>query len=135
MPLVTGVRVGSYEVIAPIGRGGMGEVYRARDSRLHRDVALKTLPDAVSQDPERLLRFEREARLLAALNHPHIAAIYGLEDQDGSRLLVLELVEGPTLAERLASGPLPIDEALSVAAGIASGLEAAHEHGGEAQGQ
>ncbi len=106
MPLATGARVGSYEVIAPIGRGGMGEVYRARDSRLHRDVALKALPDAVSQDPERLLRFEREARLLAALNHPNIAAIYGLEDQDGSRLLVMELVEGPTLAERLVAGPL-----------------------------
>ena len=107
----------------------MGEVYRARDSKLHRDVAIKALPDAVSQDPERLPRFEREARLLAALNHPNIAAIYGLEDQDGARLLVLELVEGPTLAERLAAGPLPVDEALSVAAGIAAGLEAAHGAG------
>ena len=129
MPLAAGARVGSFEVIAPIGRGGMGEVYRARDSRLHRDVALKALPPGFEQDRERLARFEREARLLAALNHPNIAAIYGLEEQDGSRLLVMELVEGPTLAERLASGPLPIDEALSVAAGITAGLEAAHEAG------
>ncbi len=90
---------------------------------------IKALPDAFSQDPERLLRFEREARLLAALNHPNIAAIYGLEEQDGARLLVMELVEGPTLAERLASGPLPVDEALAVGLGIAAGLEAAHEAG------
>ena len=129
MPLAPGARVGSYEVLAPIGRGGMGEVYRARDSTLHRDVALKVLADDVSDDPERLLRFEREARLLAALNHPNIAAIYGFEGQPDSRLLVMELVEGPTLAEKLASGPLPIEEALSIAAGIASGLEAAHEAG------
>ena len=129
MPLAPGVRVGSYEVVSPIGRGGMGEVYRARDSRLHRDVALKALPPGFEQDRERLARFEREARLLAALNHPNIAAIYGLEEQDGSRLLVLELVEGPTLAEKLATGALPIEEALSVASGIASGLEAAHEAG------
>ncbi len=129
MALAPGSRVGAYEVLAPIGRGGMGVVYRARDSRLHRDVAIKALPDAFSQDPERLLRFEREARLLAALNHPNIAAIYGFEEQDGTRLLVMELVEGPTLAERLASGPLPVEEALAVGAGIASGLEAAHEAG------
>ena len=107
----------------------MGEVYRARDTRLHREVAIKVLPDAFSQDRDRLLRFEREARLLAALNHPNIASIYGLEEQDGARLLVLELVEGLTLAEKLASGPLPIDEVLSVGAGVASGLEAAHEAG------
>ena len=129
MPLAPGARVGSYEVVSPIGRGGMGEVYRARDSRLHRDVALKTLPDAVSEDPDRLLRFEREARLLAAINHPNIAAIYGLEEQGGSRLLVMELVDGPTLAEKLASGPVPMEETLSIAAGIAAGLEAAHEAG------
>jgi Tol biopolymer transport system component/tRNA A-37 threonylcarbamoyl transferase component Bud32 len=127
--LTLGTRVGAYEIAAQIGRGGMGEVYRARDTKLHREVAVKVLPDAFSRDPERLLRFEREARLLAALNHPNVAAIYGLEEQGGSRLLVMELVEGPTLAERLASGPLPIDEALSVCAGIASGLEAAHESG------
>jgi len=129
MPLTAGARVGSFEVIAPIGRGGMGEVYRARDARLHRDVALKTLPPGFEQDRERLARFEREARLLAALNHPNIAAIYGLEEQDGSHLLVMELVEGPTLAERLVGGPLPVEEALSIASGIASGLEAAHEAG------
>jgi eukaryotic-like serine/threonine-protein kinase len=129
MALTVGARVSGYEVVAPIGRGGMGEVYRARDTRLHRDVAIKVLPDAFLQDRDRLLRFEREARLLAALNHANIAAIYGLEEQGGSRLLVMELVEGPTLAEKLASGPLPIDEALSVGAGIASGLEAAHEAG------
>ena len=129
MPLAPGARVGSYEVVSPIGRGGMGEVYRARDSRLHRDVALKTLPPGFEQDRERLARFEREARLLAALNHPNIAAIYGLEEQDGSSLLVMELVEGQTLAEKLATGPLPIEEALSVGSGIASGLEAAHEAG------
>jgi eukaryotic-like serine/threonine-protein kinase len=129
MALGTGIRVGAYEVVSPIGRGGMGEVYRARDTKLHRDVAIKVLPDVFAQDRDRLLRFEREARLLAALNHTNIAAIYGLEEQGDSRLLVMELVEGPTLAERLASGPLPIDEALSVCAGIASGLEAAHEAG------
>ncbi len=129
MPLSAGSRVGVYEVIAPIGRGGMGEVYRARDSRLHREVAIKALPDAFSEDRDRLLRFEREARLLAALNHPNVAAIYGLEEQGASRLLVMELVEGPTLAERLASGPLPMEEALAVGLGIATGLEAAHEAG------
>jgi Tol biopolymer transport system component len=107
----------------------MGEVYRARDSRLHRDVALKALPPGFEQDRERLARFEREARLLAALNHPNIAAIYGLEEKDGSPLLVMELVEGPTLTERLATGPLPIEDALSIAAAIALGLEAAHEAG------
>ncbi len=129
MPLSAGARVGAYEVIAPIGRGGMGEVYRARDSKLHRDVAIKALPDAFSQDRDRLLRFEREARLLAALNHPNIAAIYSVEEQTGSTFLVMELVEGSTLGEMLASGSLPVDEALSVCAGIASGLEAAHEAG------
>ena len=121
MPLTAGARVGSFEVIAPIGRGGMGEVYRARDARLHRDVALKTLPPGFEQDRERLARFEREARLLAALNHPNIAAIYGLEEQDGSHLLVMELVEGPTLAERLVGGPLPVEEALSIACASRAG--------------
>jgi Tol biopolymer transport system component len=129
MVLGAGSRVGCYQVVAPIGRGGMGEVYRARDLRLHREVAIKALPPEFETDHERLLRFEREARLLASLNHPNVAAIYGLEEHDGSRLLVLELVEGPTLAERLASGPLGIDDALSVCVGIASGLEAAHEAG------
>ncbi len=125
----TGRRVGPYEVIAPIGRGGMGEVYRARDPKLQRDVAIKALPEAFQHDPERLLRFEREARLLASLNHSNIAAIHGLEEQSGARFLVMELVEGQTLDERLAEGPLPLEEALAVAAQIAAGLEAAHEAG------
>lgn len=129
MALSPGSRVGSYEVIAPIGRGGMGEVYRARDPKLQRDVAIKALPQEFQQDRERLARFEREARLLASLNHTNIAAIYGLEEQGGSRFLIMELVDGQTLAERLAEGALPVDEALSVAAQIAAGLEAAHEAG------
>jgi eukaryotic-like serine/threonine-protein kinase len=129
MPLEAGSLVGAYEVIAPIGRGGMGEVYRARDTKLHRDVAIKVIPDAFSQDPDRLLRFQREARLLAALNHPNIAAIYGLEEGGTSQLLVMELVEGQTLAEKLADGALSIEEALAVAAQVAAGIEAAHEAG------
>jgi len=107
----------------------MGEVYRARDTNLGRDVAIKVVADAFLSDPQRLARFEREARVLATLNHPHIAAIYGLEEADDIRGLVLELVEGATLAERLASGPLPIQEALRVAGQIAAALEAAHDKG------
>jgi eukaryotic-like serine/threonine-protein kinase len=107
----------------------MGEVYRARDTKLNRDVAIKVLPEALAHDPERLARFEREARTLAALNHPNIGAIYGLEEVDGVRALVLELVDGPTLADRIAQGPMPIDEALPIARQIAEALEAAHEHG------
>ncbi len=129
MPLSSGVRVGPYEILTPIGRGGMGEVWRARDGKLHRDVAIKALPEDVREDADRLARFEREARLLAALNHPNIASIFGLEQQDGSTYLVMELVEGPTLAERLAAGALPVDEALAVAREIATGLEAAHQAG------
>jgi serine/threonine-protein kinase len=129
MPLSPGVRVGTFEILSPIGHGGMGEVWRARDGKLHRDVAIKALPEDLREDPDRLARFEREARLLAALNHPNIASIYGLEEKDGSAYLVLELVEGSTLAERLAAGPLPTDEALAVAREIAVGLEAAHEAG------
>jgi len=123
--LATGTRLGSYEVIAPLGKGGMGEVYRARDTRLGRDVALKVLPDAFAHDAERLARFEREARTLAALNHPHIAHIYGVED----RALVMELVDGPTLADVIRRGPLPIDETIAVARQIADALEAAHDLG------
>src|SRR5437764_165592 len=104
--LKPGARVGALEVLGPLGAGGMGEVWRARDTRLGREVALKVLPDGVAADPDRLTRLEREARLLAALNHPGIAAIYGLERSDGVPLLVLELVEGPTLADRLRRGPL-----------------------------
>jgi len=127
-PLV-GRRIGPYAVHSLLGAGGMGEVYRARDVRLGRDVAIKILPDTFSRDPQRRARFDREARLLAALNHPHIAAIYGVEDSDGIPALVLEFVEGDTLAERIARGPLLTDEALHVAAQIAEALDAAHEKG------
>jgi serine/threonine protein kinase len=127
--LAPGARLGALEVVGPLGAGGMGEVYRARDTRLGRDMAVKVLPDAVADDPDRLARFEREARLLAALNHPGIAAIYGVEQSNGRTLLVLELVEGPTLAERLRRGRLPVREALEIGRQIAEALEAAHEKG------
>ena len=107
----------------------MGDVYRARDTKLHRDVALKILPDGVGSDPDRIARFQREARTLAALNHPHIAAIYGLEEGAGLHLLVMELVEGHDLSQRIARGPIPIDEALPIATQVAEALEAAHEEG------
>jgi eukaryotic-like serine/threonine-protein kinase len=133
MALARGTRIGSHEILGPLGAGGMGEVYRARDTRLNRDVAIKVLPHQFTLDPERLARFTREAQLLASLNHPNIAAIYGLEETPiGSVLsqaLVLELVEGPTLADRLAEGPIPIDESLAIARQIAEALEAAHEQG------
>jgi TolB-like protein/Tfp pilus assembly protein PilF len=124
-----GSRLGPYEVLAPLGAGGMGEVYRARDPRLGREVALKLLPEAFARDPERIARFEREARSLAALNHPGIGAIYGLEDSGGTRFLVLELVPGQTLSERLRRGPLPVREALGIGAQIAEALGAAHRSG------
>ena len=129
MPLKPGTTLGPYTVTAKIGEGGMGEVYRARDTKLDRDVALKVLPEAFTADPDRLARFEREAKVLASLNHPNIAAIYGLEEADDTRALVLELVEGPTLADRIAKGPLPLDEAVPIAKQIAEALEAAHEAG------
>ncbi len=129
MALSPGTRLGPYEVTALIGQGGMGEVYRAHDTKLGRDVALKVLPDLFADDPERLARFQREARVLASLNHPNIASIYGLEESEGVRALVLELVEGPTLAERIAQGAIPVDEALPIARQIAEALEAAHERG------
>src|SRR4051794_19141722 len=110
MTVSVGRRLGSYEIVAPIGAGGMGEVYRARDTKLNRDVALKVLPDAFTLDPDRLARFKREAQMLASLNHPHIGAIYGLEDSSEIHALVLELVEGDTLADRIARGPIPQDE-------------------------
>jgi serine/threonine protein kinase len=119
MELASGTRLGQFEVISPLGKGGMGEVYRARDSRLSRDVALKILPEALASNPDRVARFEREARVLASLNHPHIAAVHGFEEGNGQRFLVLELVPGMTLAERLAKGPLDIREALQVARQIA----------------
>ncbi len=133
MPLSPGSRIGPYEVIAQIGAGGMGEVYRARDTQLQRDVALKILRDAFATDPDRLSRFEREAQLLAALNHPHIAQIYGLERSGGERTLVMEYVEGETLDDRVHrtrdAGGMSPDEAAVLARQIAEGLEAAHEHG------
>ncbi len=128
-------RLGPYEVVSLLGAGGMGEVFRARDTRLNRDVALKILPDAFASDAERVARFTREAQTLAALNHPHIAQIYGVEigagegSGPGCRALVMELVEGEDLSERLSRGPLPIDEALPIARQIAEALEAAHEQG------
>ena len=125
MTLPAGTRLGSYEILSPLGAGGMGEVYQARDSRLKRDVALKVLPDTFAQDPDRLARFQREAELLAALNHPNIAAIYGVEESNGVRALVLELVEGPTLADRIAKGPIPLDLVLPFARQIAEALEGA----------
>ncbi len=125
MPLTPGTRVGTYEIVAPLGAGGMGEVYRARDSKLKREVAIKVLPADVAGDHERLARFQREAEVLASLNHPNIAHIHGLEEN----ALVMELVEGEDLAQRIARGPIPIDEALPIARQIADALEAAHEAG------
>ena len=129
MALTVGSRLGHYDVTALIGEGGMGQVYRATDTQLGRDVALKILPDAFAADPDRLARFQREAQVLASLNHPNIAAIYGIEEAEGTKTLVLELVEGPTLADRIAKGPIPLDEALPIAKQIAEALEAAHEAG------
>jgi Tol biopolymer transport system component len=129
MPLTVGTRLGPYEVIAPLGAGGMGEVYRARDTKLGRDVALKVLPSSFAGDSERLARFRREAQVLASLNHPNIAHIYGFEDSGETHALVLELVEGPTLADRIAEGPIPLDDALQIARQIAEALETAHEQG------
>ena len=147
MALSPGTRLGPYVITAPLGAGGMGEVYRASDSALKRDVAIKVLPEAVASDPDRLARFEREAQVLASLNHPHIAQVYGLERSSGTqppsqgfgepgrssesvvRALVMELVEGEDLSARIARGPIPLDEALPMARQIADALEAAHEHG------
>ena len=129
MPLTVGSRLGHYDVTALIGEGGMGQVYQATDTKLNRQVALKILPEAFATDPDRLARFQREAQVLASLNHPNIAAIHGLEESEGTRALVLELVEGPTLADRIARGAIPLDEALPIAKQIAEALEAAHEAG------
>jgi Tol biopolymer transport system component len=130
MSIPTGTRLGSYEILAALGAGGMGEVYRARDTRLDRDVAIKILSQAFASDADRLARFEREAKMLAALNHPHIAQIYGLETiAAGGCALVLELVDGDDLSQRIGRGPIPLDEALPIARQIADALEAAHEHG------
>src|SRR5688572_15540608 len=129
MALSPGTRFGSFEILSLLGAGGMGEVYRARDARLNRDVALKVLPEAFTSDPERLARFTREAQTLASLSHSNIGGIHGLEDVNGRQALILELVEGPTLADRIEQGPLPLEEALPVARQIADALEAAHEQG------
>src|SRR5499433_1625022 len=129
MALTIGAQLGSHEITALLGKGGMGEVYRARDTKLKRDVAIKILPDEFSRDADRVSRFQREAEVLAALNHPNIAAIYDLQEASGSRYLVLELVEGETLADRIARGRIPVEEALDIAKSICEALEAAHEKG------
>jgi serine/threonine-protein kinase len=130
MTLASGARLGIYDIVSPLGAGGMGEVYRARDTRLDREVAIKVLPESLAGNPERIARFQREARTLASLNHPNIAAIYGLEEADPStgsgqaavKALVMELIEGPTLGDRIAQGPIPLDEALAIARQIAEAL-------------
>jgi len=119
LALTPGTRLGVYEIVAPIGEGGMGQVFRARDTRLNRDVALKVLPDSFANDPDRLARFTREAQTLASLNHPNIAHIHGLEESDGMRALVMELVEGEDVSQRIARGAIPIEEALPIAKQIA----------------
>src|SRR6516162_6410426 len=129
MTIAVGTQLGSYEVLSLLGRGGMGEVYRARDTKLKREVAIKTLPEEFSRDPERLARFQREAEALAALNHPNIAHVYGLEETANTRCIVMELVEGETLQQRLTRGAIPVEEALQIAKQIAEALEAAHERG------
>ena len=129
MAIEPGRHLGPYEITAAIGAGGMGEVYRARDAKLGRDVALKVLPEAFARDAERMARFQREAKVLASLNHPNIASIYGLEDSSSTHALVMQLIEGPTLADRIKQGPIPIDEALRIAKQICEALEYAHERG------
>src|SRR5512134_2079928 len=129
MPLSSGTRLGSYEILSSLGAGGMGEVYRARDTKLDRAVAIKILPGAFAADPERIARFQREAKTLASLNHPNIAHIHGLEESSGVRALVMELVDGEDLAERIARGAIPVVEALAIAKQIAEALEVAHEQG------
>src|SRR5262245_38773538 len=125
MSVGVGTRLGSLEITALLGKGGMGEVYRARDTKLKREVAIKLLPDEFSRDPARVSRFQREAEVLASLNHPNIAAIYDLQGANGSRFLILELIEGQTLAERIARGPIPVEDALDIAKYICEALEAA----------
>jgi len=129
MGIAAGTKLGPYEILSAIGAGGMGEVYRARDPKLGRDVAIKVLPEAFARDAERMARFQREAKVLASLDHPNIASIYGLEDSGGTRALVMQLVEGPTLADRIKAGPIPVDEAVRIAKQIADALEYAHERG------
>src|SRR2546421_2840010 len=127
MAITIGTQLGSHEITALLGKGGMGEVYRARDTKLKREVAIKILPDEFSRDPDRMSRFQREAEVLASLNHPNIAQIYGLEESKDTRCIVMELVEGNTLQDRLKRGPIPIDEVLTIATQITDALETAHE--------
>src|SRR5689334_18033328 len=127
MPIAIGAQLGVHEITGLLGKGGMGEVYRARDTKLKREVAIKILPDEFSRDHDRVRRFQREAEVLASLNHSNIAAIYDLQEANGSRFLVLELVEGETLADRLARGPIPVEDALQIAKQICEALESAHE--------
>jgi len=129
LPLTSGSRLGPYEIVAQIGAGGMGTVYRARDTKLNRDVALKVLSESFIDDPARLARLRREAQVLASVSHEHIAGIHGIEDGDGTTALVLEFIDGPTLADRIADGAIPMDEAVSIAKQIADALDAAHEQG------
>src|SRR5262245_41694573 len=129
MSVDVGTRLGSLEITALLGKGGMGEVYRARDAKLKRDVAIKFLSDEFSRDTDRVSRFQREAEVLASLNHPNIAAIYDVQEANGSRFLILELIEGETLADRIARGPIPVTDALEIAKNICEALEAAHEKG------
>ena len=126
MALTSGTKLGPYEIRSPLGTGGMGEVYRATDSKLGRDVALKVILQEFAQDAQLMARFQREAQVLASLNHTNIASIYGLEDSGGVRALVMELVEGPTLADRISQGAIPLEEALPIAKQIAEALEYAH---------
>ncbi len=135
MPLTTGTTIGHYKIDREIGRGGMGVIFLAHDTRLGRTVALKALPEDVAADPDRLQRFEREARVLASLNHPNIAAIYGLEEADGRKYLALEHVEGETLADRIKRGAIPLPEALDLCIQVAQGMEAAHDAGVQRPGE
>src|SRR5258708_10870506 len=129
MPLSSGTRLGVYEVVAPLGAGGMGEVYRARDTRLDRVVAIKVLPEQLAADPQFRDRFDREARAISALDHPHICALYDVGQQDGTAYLVMQYLEGETLADRLTKGALPLDQAFQVAIQIADALATAHQAG------
>src|SRR3984885_6438734 len=129
MPLTSGTKLGPYEIQSPLGEGGMGEVYRARDTRLDRSVAIKVLASHLSSSSELKQRMEREAKAISALNHPHICRLYDVGSQDGTEYLVMELLEGETLSQRLTKGPLPISEALGIGIGVAEALEAAHRQG------
>ena len=129
MPLTPGTTLGPYEIQAPLGAGGMGEVYKARDTRLDRTVAIKVLPEHVASDPDLKQRFEREAKTISSLNHPHICTLYDIGSQDGIDFLVMEYLEGDTLAQRLEKGALPLDQALTVAIEIADALDKAHRQG------